>query len=392
MGTEKHETKKKDILESAFRIWGGCRYQETSLSQLAAELHITKQALYRYFASKEKLESAMEDIALDDYDQSARHLQDELSNITDDEWIVAYVDGTVSFFQNHGRYIGFLTYRYRQSSQGPPITRNHNKRFSEMAQERAGIPDVGFRYLNALIFKDLHFRSSIGTNQGFWKTAWYQGFGTDNKNDEPDYTLVLKDASNVDYSAFAADSMVKAVFETVMEEAGGGVSLSKVAKKAGLTKSSLYNYWPSKEEMLSDVLLRQLSIYEKLFEQFVESYDTPENRLFAYLAFMGTFLRRNPDVLNYLQRMMNSGVNMPTNRWKMEDIYSKPLESGISAGLLSLREYKPVDFLGLVTLATVNEVKHHLVEDSDRFQIDMSLQDLYRLIIGGISVLRRTQS
>ncbi|MDT8297975.1 MAG: TetR/AcrR family transcriptional regulator [Spirochaetaceae bacterium] len=392
MKTEKHEAKKKDIIESAFRIWGGCRYRETSLSHLAAELSITKQALYRYFASKEKLESAMEDIALDNYDRSARHLQDELSEMTDDEWTEAYVEGTVSFFQNHSRYMGFLTYRYRHSSQGPQITRNHNKRFGEMAQERAGIPEVGFRFLNALIFKDLHFRNTVGKNLGFWKTAWYQGFGTDNKIEEPDYTLVLDDASNVDYSAFAADSMVKAVFETVMEEAGGGVSLSKVAKKAGLTKSSLYNYWPSKEEMLSDVLLRQLSIYEKLFEQFAESYDTPGNRLFAYLAFMGTFLRRNPDVLNYLQRIMNVGVNMPTDRWKLEDLYTKPLESGVSAGLLSLGEYKPVDFLGLVTLATVNEVKHHLVEDSDRSQIDMSLKDLYRLIVGGISVLRRTQS
>jgi AcrR family transcriptional regulator len=113
MKTEKHEAKKKDILESAFRIWGGCRYKETSLSQLASELNITKQALYRYFASKEKLESAMEDIALDNYDQSARHLQDELSEMTDDKWTEAYVEGTVSFFQNHGRYMGFLTYRYR---------------------------------------------------------------------------------------------------------------------------------------------------------------------------------------------------------------------------------------------------------------------------------------
>ena len=97
MSKKKHEAKKQDILESAFRIWGGCRYMNTSLSDLASTQNLTKQALYRYFPSKEKIEQAMEEMALEMYNQHAVALLDRLSDLAGDEFIETYTDEISDF-------------------------------------------------------------------------------------------------------------------------------------------------------------------------------------------------------------------------------------------------------------------------------------------------------
>ncbi len=390
MKSDKHETKKQEIIDSAFRIWGGCRYINTSLSDLASAHNLTKQALYRYFPSKEKIEQAMEERALDLYNSHSKELLDRLSGLSGDEFVDAYTENSIEFISRYGSYLGFLAYRYRQQSNGPEIAREHMKAFGDIALKNAGIPEVGLRYLNSITFMMVHHKKSKDKTDKDWRKIWNYGFGSDSIKNQPDFDRLLSDASMVDYGVFAEDPIMRAVFETVMEEAGNGISLGKVAKKAGLTKSSLYNYWSGKEAMLADVLGRQSALFGGLFETFATKYSRPEDRFFAYLAFTGTFLRRTPEILNYLQRVMSYGVQMPQDKTMIEESFIRPMNSVLESGLLNLNGYEPSELLGLVNLAGVNEIKHHLTEESARIRIEQGLKDLYLLIMGGISALRRT--
>ena len=385
MGTEKHEAKKRELLESAFATWGKCRYQKTSLSELASAHGMTKQAIYRYYPSKEKLEQAMEESALEAYETSAASLLEKLSEGPADRFAEIFINNNIEFLRQKGFYMSFLAYRYRQSDLGPIGTQKLMNTFTDLAIEKAGIPGIGMRYLNALTVIEIHRRENDG-----WKDIWENGFSTGRLQQNPDFDRLLRDASRIDYAMFGEDPLIRAVFETVMEEAGNGVSLGKVARKAGLTKSSLYNYWPSKEAMLQDVLGRQISVFGRLFKEFSNQYTDPANRLFAYLAFTGTFFRRTPEILNYMQRVMSSGIEMPQGMGVMDQGLTDPLNTVIDAGLLNLRGYAPGELLGLLNLSTVNEIKHHLTEDSARIHIDQCLKDLYLLIMGGINALRRT--
>ncbi len=362
----------------------------TSLADLAADQNLTKQALYRYFPSKEKMESAMEEMALSEYEQYSLKLQQTLSSLEGEEFLRTYTNENIDFVTRNKSYLGFLAYRYREQNDGPEITRKHMKLFADLAMEKAAVPEVGLRYLNSLTFMMVHRRKPTGKESGTWEDIWNSGFCSTSTINQPDYEQVLNDASSVNYDAFAEDPLMLAVFETVMEEAGNGISLGKVAKKAGLTKSSLYNYWPGKEAMLNDVLRRQMVIFTRLFEDFTAKYNRPEDRLFAYLAFTGTFLRRTPEILNYLQRVMSHGVQMPHDKSGIENDLIRPMKSVLDSGLLNLHGYKPVELLGLVNLAGVNEIKHHLIEGSVRIRIEQNLKDLYLLIMGGISAFRRT--
>ncbi len=74
----------------------------------------------------------------------------------------------------------------------------------------------------------------------------------------------------------------------------------------------------------------------------------------------------------------------------IEESFIRPMNSVLESGLLNLNGYEPSELLGLVNLAGVNEIKHHLTEDSARIRIEQGLKDLYLLIMGGISALRRT--
>jgi len=388
----KHEVKKQEILESAFRIWGSCRYINTSLSDLASDRNLTKQALYRYFPSKGKIESAMEETALAVYRQHAKALLLKLSDLKGDDFVRTYTGENLKFVTDNHHYLGFLAYRYRGGKEGPEIVRQQMKEFSRIAQERAGIPAVGLRYLNSLTFMIVHRRVLMKKDSPGWEDIWNDGFCSNATIRQPDYERILRDASAVNYDVFEEDPLMRAVFETVIEEAGNGITLGKVARKAGLTKSSLYNYWPGKEAMLRDVLSRQAALYGRIFGEFTNRYDRPEDRLFSYLGFTGTFLRRTPEILNYLQRVMAYGIQMPRNRTMMKDSFIGPIRPILDSGLLNLHGYEPEDLLGLVNLAGVNEIKYHLAEGSVRIQIEQNLKDLYLLIMGGISAFRRTLS
>ena len=193
----------------------------------------------------------------------------------------------------------------------------------------------------------------------------------------------------MNYDAFGSDPLIRAVFETVMEEAGIRVSLGKIAAKTGLTKSSLYNYWPSRQAMLSDVLGRQISVFSQFFHEFSKPYVTPADRLFSYLIFTAGFFRRTPGILNYMQRIMSFGIAMPLSAGETDGEFSRPLSDILNPGVLNLHTYGPGYFLALVNPAGVNEIKHHLAEGSAGIHIDQCLEDLYLLITGGLTKIRR---
>ena len=390
MKHDKHEEKRKEILEVAFGIWGANQYRNTSLSELASALDMTKQAIYRYFSSKEKLEQSMVERALEVYDVCTSEQLVRMGELDEDEFVRAYINGSIDLIRKYGKYLGFLSHRFRNDVVGPAIARDRMVSFNTLAKEKAGIPPVGMRYLNALVMCEVHARQGKPSAGEEWEAAWKKGFATERINRSPDFDRMLSDASALDYGVFAADPLMNAVFEAVMEEAGDDVPLGKIAKKAGLTKSSLYNYWPSKEAMLSDVLDRQVAVFSGLFSKFVVKYTEPADRLFSYIAFTGSFLRRTPEILNYLQRVMSYGIRPPKDKSIVEKRFIQPLHPILKAGLLDLRGFQPEELLGLVNLASVIEVKHHLVEKSARIRIEQGFKDLYRLITGGIPALRRT--
>ena len=332
----------------------------------------------------------MEEKALQIFDTHTVDQLERLSKCQGDEFARIYIGDNLTLIGTYGKYLGFLSYRYRNHPNEPQIIRKHRDSFYSIAWNNAGIPSAGMRYLDALVMLVIRKKTTGTSGHENWETVWKKGFATEAVDRLPDFDRLLKDASVVDYGIFKADPLMNAVFETVMEEAGYEISLGRVAKKAGLTKSSLYNYWPGKDAMLADVLERQIALFCDLYIEFSEKYSDPADRLFSYIAFAGSFLRRSPEIINYLQRFMSYEIRIPKQKSLLEEYFIQTIKPILDDGLINLRGYSAKEFLGLVNLACVIEIKHNLTEDSVRIQIEQGLKDLYRLISGGISALRRT--
>ncbi len=83
--------------------------------------------------------------------------------------------------------------------------------------------------------------------------------------------------------------IIEASFEIISNEGLDGFSLSKLASKLGCTKSSLYNHFKNKDEILNNLFLEY---HQRMFSSFKEI----ENPIEAYehyvrycLSNMGTF-------------------------------------------------------------------------------------------------------
>src|SRR5271155_3753038 len=69
---EQHEQKRLAILEQAARLFDERGYYETSLSDIAASLHVTKPTLYYYVKNKEDIVRQLVEAATEAVEQTAR--------------------------------------------------------------------------------------------------------------------------------------------------------------------------------------------------------------------------------------------------------------------------------------------------------------------------------
>ena len=77
----------------------------------------------------------------------------------------------------------------------------------------------------------------------------------------------------------------------------GGASMSEIADRVGVRKASLYNYYPSKADLLMDLLGRSLQAWEAASRPVLEGPGTVEERLRAYLKMAIAFAEANPQAI-----------------------------------------------------------------------------------------------
>ena len=81
------------------------------------------------------------------------------------------------------------------------------------------------------------------------------------------------------------------------ERGFGGTSMADIAERVGVRKASLYNYYPSKDELLMELLGRSLAAAN---DYCLSGFDAPgsvEERLWRYLQGAVRFARENAELL-----------------------------------------------------------------------------------------------
>ena len=122
------------------------------------------------------------------------------------------------------------------------------------------------------------------------------------------------------------------------------VSMSGIAKEAGLGKATLYIYFDNKEELFFAVVLRGVKILNTMIKEKVEKEDTGLEKLLAFKEAYDEFIKTHSDYFkayNYLQSgrfdLTNVGSNSCSEISKQNMSYSIHLPSNLP--VINISEY-----------------------------------------------------
>jgi AcrR family transcriptional regulator len=308
----------QDIVKAAFRVWGRDLYMNTSLSDVARELGVSKPALYRHFENKEALLKAMYEYFFDDY---VAHIKPGLEQAmaAADIWesmLVMIRVLTDYFARNVDLFIFALIEVYGNKEQ---------KGMALPMQER-GLDMSAFIRYSSQMMKENPSRIQMITSTIILRMSSFHkhelksgeapgeeqirsliislekwitiGLGLNRELiDRMDYERLEAGVSGLSLEAIDDGDLIKAVASVVAEAGPWNASMEMVAQRSGLSKSGLYAHFKSKQDMMRQLFMTEFSRIIAFAEKSIRQSEVPEEQLYMGLYSITSYLRQRPEIL-----------------------------------------------------------------------------------------------
>ena len=313
---------KIDIINAAFRVWGRDFYKNPSLSSLAKELKVSKPALYRHFLCKEALTTAMTEHFCRDLADSVRiDFEQALSAQDPDEGLYIILKALSGYFgRNVYSLIFNLTNIYEKKIDGCAISERIKSHGVDMNTIRIVIEKNHAAYPSNLhlVFATLIFNLSIFHKNNksmenpptqeqinIISSATYEtsikGLGLSLANiDIIDYEkleTMMKNKIEEKMKIDPIEPLFKAVAEAVAEAGPWKASMEMVAKKMGLSKSSLYGHFKNKKDMLRRLFTTEFKRIIEFARQGISLSLDPAEQLYLGIYSIAIYLLSRPEIL-----------------------------------------------------------------------------------------------
>ena len=179
------------------------------------------------------------------------------------------------------------------------------------------------------------------------------------------------------------ENLMDAITLVLQEKGFNGATMEQIAARAGLSKSSLYNYFKNKDEMLTKTADRFVTQYSAFHSELMERQNSFEEKLLAHMALQDRMLPRKPQTLLLLKQMLDRDVlNLVEKPLDKPDFLSF-LEEGIReeklTSLLKPAEYQLIFSFFMISERIFNE------SAADK-NVNMDIPDWIRLLMGGCSM------
>jgi AcrR family transcriptional regulator len=318
---------KAEIIGAAFKVWGREFYLNTSLSRVASELKVCKAALYRHFRNKHALLEAMTIHFCDDFAGFIR---------TDYEKALKTKDGhegtsimtkiSIEYFARNVEIFIFLMIKLRDhqldisnivkqlQTRGINLAYSHHPGDFQPLEMRLIYTTLIFFMASfhmkkkslvsappeASISKIIDMIGSI-TGQGL-------GYGIE-EIDSLDYEglegRVAGTINNIE-----DDPLLKAVAGAVAEAGPWEASMEQVARRSGLSKSSLYCHFKNKQDMLYRLFMTEMGRIIDFAKQGIRQSTVPQEQLYLGIFSIVEYLRSKPDILVALDWIRNRRISI----------------------------------------------------------------------------------
>jgi AcrR family transcriptional regulator len=308
---------KAKIVSAAFKVWGRNFYRKTSLSLLARELGVSKPALYRHFENKQALNNAMTESFLDDFAASIQADFNEAGKINDtDNCISIIIKSITGFFaKNVYSLIFSMVNVYERKMDRQTISERLKYRNVNIDALRQIIEKKysGNSTLIRLVFATLtflmsHFHKSKNAMENslsdddiqyitslICKTVKH-GLGYPAEKTELDFEKLEKQIEDKPLNT-EPEPLFKAVAEAVAEVGPWDTSMDMVAKRLGLSKSSLYGHFKSRNDMLRRLFITEFKRIIDFAKQGISLSKNTAEQLYLGIYSISIYLRSRSEIL-----------------------------------------------------------------------------------------------
>ena len=381
MKSEKHLQKRQDIINTAFQVWNKTCYFSTSLNDIAESLNITKQPIYRYFKGKKDLLYAMESQIVKDYGKNSDKIINEIETLSTSEAVESYIMNQISFFRKHKEYLTFLISKIRLKDNDQKEFQDIILKQSDFLEKKLSLPLSAVNYILNLIVFYLLIGDTESTEKMTQKICniFLNGFGTDLLTSSVSNDEILKNTRIPDSTENDENRVLQAISDAVLEE-GPQVSLGKIAKKAGMTKSSLYFYFKNKEEMIIQTMNSQTELFVEYYHEKLSSYNEIGEQLFAHFVITASTTIEKPKTVPlihwFITRGMAENFIKPTDFEKYRFFFERATQKkylnthGVTADQLMMLVHFCITY-------EVNNIYRKEINKEEKYKLVYGLYDLF---------------
>jgi AcrR family transcriptional regulator len=403
MAARKKITKEK-IISEAFKVWGKGSFCSTSLSDLAGHLGVSKTALYRHFRNKATILSSMEKIFTGKLTEARLLFLIQAEKKPIKSVVEAFLRIYITFFLENPYYFDFLFHlvaiEMRERNREPAFLVEERDTLSRALDLQDLSPDsAGKQVIIRFIFATGAFLVHLTLQSGkkitrkekeklikSASTIVLHGVGKNQKRGEYDFQAMLEKCSISRKDIEQPDRLFSAIAKVVAEEGMLNATTDKIAKKVGITKSSLYFYFKDKDEMLNQMVRRQQERFIELFNEREKKYKKIEEKLLCYIITISTWFLNNPTIITvfnwiWFQRVEISFKKPDHTVFESSFSFIGEAQTG---GSMKIPGLSGIQFIGLITRLIIQEINIGLNSRENSETILQKIEYLYTLVLEGI--------
>ena len=94
----------------------------------------------------------------------------------------------------------------------------------------------------------------------------------------------IQAATLVEQRQMRQRQLIDAALAIAMESGAANITVAAVAKRAGLARSSMYEYFSSSADLIADLVIEELALYQKRLAQAVKGTEDPYQHIELWIA------------------------------------------------------------------------------------------------------------
>ncbi|MCR4627512.1 MAG: TetR/AcrR family transcriptional regulator [Treponema sp.] len=350
---ENSKLTKEIILDAAFSFLEEPKFTEFSMNSLASKLNVTKPAIYRHFTNKEAVFDAMENRVIENLSVFLKEINPE--NTADPKSKKALASAIEYFIQNPTH----INYLIAQLSSNPNYEEHM---FKKMTDQK--IPFIleggGFSYLERFtsnianlsrhvfsgmtIFYFVKLREEAAKRAQISETSLdfgeklvkiiFSGLSGTTSKENTMHPLVISnerkeelfEICKIPENLFPKKNKIFTALASVIEKYKiTGVTVERIAAELNMAKSSLYEYFDNKNEMIKCLINKELQILQTIIiENSTEAKNFTEY-IYILMASELEYFTHRPSIIPICGwLLMNNGEvsNENCEKYECEDNFS----------------------------------------------------------------------